>query len=208
MLRHVTGCERDKRREDFRTMFRQRKIVFHDQKKWDVKLVDEEFEIDEYDREDTSYLMSFDRTGALVGSIRLISTATPHMLSGPFRAMFPEVGFTSPLIWEATRFVVLGDRSAQPNQVSTAACEILLGMCQFGLDNGVRHITAVYDAGMARLYRRCGLTHRELGRHRTEAHGAVFVGLWEISEALESSILAATGLGAELAAARRTARAA
>ena len=68
-------------------------------------------------------------------------------------------------------------------------------MCRFGLDNGVKHITAVYDAGMARLYRRCGLSHVELGRHRSKEHGTVFVGLWEISTALEGAILAATGLG-------------
>lgn len=194
MLRQALGYERSKHPVAFDTMFRQRKIVFHDEKKWDVKIVGGEFEIDEYDRDDTCYLMSYDASGALVGSVRLLSTAMPHMLSGPFRDMFPDVGFTSPVIWEATRFVVLGDRSVQPNQVSTAACEILLGMCQFGLENGVRHITAVYDAGMSRLYRRCGLTNVELGRCRTPEHGTVFVGLWEISEALEASILAATEL--------------
>jgi N-acyl-L-homoserine lactone synthetase len=195
MLRHFAGHEREKYWDVFGKMFQQRKIVFHDQKKWDVQVVDGKYEIDPFDRDDTSYLMSFDRGGELVGSVRLISTVTPHMLSGPFRSMFPDLQFTSPVIWEATRFVVLGDRSAQPNQVSTAACEILLGMCQFGLEYGVRHITAVYDAGMARLYRRCGLTHLEIGRHRTAEHGMVFAGLWEISESLEEAILAATGLG-------------
>jgi len=29
------------------------------------------------------------------------------MLSGPFQTMFPDIGFSSPLIWEATRFAVL-----------------------------------------------------------------------------------------------------
>ena len=195
MLRLVPGFERNRQRDAFGRMFRQRKIVFHDQKKWDVELVDGEYEVDEYDRDDTVYLMSFDPCGELVGSVRLISTAAPHMLAGPFKSMFPDIGFTSPIIWEATRFVVFGDHNVQPNQVSTAACEILLGMCQFGLENGVRHITAVYDAGMSRLYRRCGLTNLELGRCRTARHGTVFVGLWEISEVLEASILAATGLG-------------
>ncbi len=195
MLRHIAGHQRDKHRDIFAKMFRQRKLVFHDQKKWDVKVIDGEYEIDEFDRDETCYLMSFDRSGELVGSVRLVSTAMPHMLAGPFQSMFPELNFTSPLIWEATRFVVLGDRSVQPNQVSTAACEILLGMCQFGLENGVRNITAVYDAGMARIYRRCGLTHLEIGRHRTAEHGMVFAGLWEISESLEAAILAATGLG-------------
>jgi N-acyl-L-homoserine lactone synthetase len=184
--------------EDFDNMFRHRKIVFHDQKKWDVNIVDDEYEIDEYDRDDTCYLMSFDGRGKLVGSMRLISTAMPHMLSGPFRSMFPEIGFSSPNIWEVTRFVVLGDSCVQGNLVSTAACELLLGACQFGLQNGVRFMTSVYESGMLRLYRRCGLPNPELTRSRSAEHGAVSVGLWEVSEALETSILAATGLGEQV----------
>lgn len=195
MLLQVSGYERDEHRNHFNAMFRQRKVVFHDQKKWDVNIVDECYEIDEYDRDDTCYLLSLDRRGELVGSLRMLSTAAPHMLSGPFRSMFPEVSFTSPLIWEVTRFAVLGDRSVQPNQISTAACELLLGACRFGLRNGVRHMTSVYEAGMLRLYRRCGLPNPELARHRTASHGSVSVGLWEVSEELEASIIAATGLG-------------
>ena len=143
---------------------------------------------------DSHYLMSFDQRRELVGSIRLISTAMPHMMSGPFRSMFQDIGFTSPNIWEATRFEVSGDCSIQPNGVSTAACELLLGTVRFALHNGVRNITGVYEAGMSKIYRRCGLNNVELARHKTPEHGTVIVGLWEISEALEASILAATGL--------------
>jgi N-acyl-L-homoserine lactone synthetase len=195
MLLQVAGHEREKYKDYFATMFHQRKLIFHDQKKWDVKVADELYEIDEFDRDDTCYLMYFNNRGHLVGSLRLICTTTPHMLSGPFRPMFPGVGFTSPLIWEVTRFAVHGDRSVQPNQVSTAACELLLGCCQFGLNNGVKHMISVYEAGMLRLYKRCGLPNPELARHRTERHGSVSVGLWEVSEELEASIWAATGLG-------------
>lgn len=208
MLTQVEGFQRKEHKEIFANMFRQRKIVFHDQKQWDVKLVDDEYEMDEYDRDDTCYLVSFDRRGELVGSLRLISTAMPHMMSGPFQKMFPDIGFRSPLIWEVTRFVVLGDQSVQPNQVSTAACELLLGACQFGLRNGVRRMTSVYEPGMLRLYRRCGLPDPELARHRTERHGSVSVGLWEVSEELEASILAATGLADPAGEERQTPRAA
>ena len=194
MLVQIAGHERDKNEENFAKMLNHRKIVLHDIKKWDVNIVDQMYEIDEYDRDDTVYLMSLDRNGELVGSMRLISTAMPHMTSGPFKKMFPDVQFSSPNIWEATRFVVMGDRNVQPNGVSTAACELLLGTIQFGLDNGVRHITGVYESSMTRLYRRCGLSNVEIARHRTEAHGVVYVGLWELSEALESSVIAATGL--------------
>jgi N-acyl-L-homoserine lactone synthetase len=208
MLTQVEGYQRKEHKDLFDNMFRQRKIVFHDQKHWDVKLVDDEYEIDEYDRDDTCYLISTDRRGQLVGSLRMISTAMPHMMSGPFQKMFPDIGFRSPSIWEVTRFVVLGDQSVQPNQVSTAACELLLGACQFGLRNGVRQMTSVYEPGMLRLYRRCGLPNPELARHRTERHGSVSVGLWAVSEALEASIMAATGLADLTGDDRQTPRAA
>jgi len=195
MIKLLQGFQRSDNPDLFAAMFRHRKTVFRDQKNWDVKIVDGEFEIDEFDRDDTVYLMALDEGGRLVGSVRLVTTLQDHMLSGPFKPMFPDIEFVSPATWEASRFVVLGDRNTQPNNVSTAACEVLLGMCRFGLDHGVSFITAVYDAGMSRLYRRCGLSNVELGRHRTEEHGMVFVGLWEISEALEASILRATGLG-------------
>jgi N-acyl-L-homoserine lactone synthetase len=208
MLIQVEGYQRREHKKIFDKMFRQRKVVFHDQKQWDVTLVDGEYEIDEYDRDDTCYLISLDRSRELVGSLRLISTAMPHMMSGPFQKMFPDIGFRSPLIWEVTRFVVHGDHNVQPNLVSTAACELLLGACQFGLRNGVRHMTSVYEPGMLRLYRRCGLPNPELARHRTEKHGSVSVGLWEITEELEASILAATGLGVPAGDHRQTAHAA
>lgn len=207
MLMQVAGHERSKHKENFAKMLHHRKIVLHDIKKWDVNIVDEEYEIDEYDRDDTIYLMSFDHRGELVGSMRLISTAMPHMTSGPFKKMFPDVQFSSPNIWEATRFVVMGDHSVQPNGMSTAACELLLGTIQFGLENGVRHITGVYEASMTRLYRRCGLSNVEIARHRTDAHGVVCVGLWELSESLESSVIAATGLS-DIDAPRQSLRAA
>jgi N-acyl-L-homoserine lactone synthetase len=194
MIKLFQGYHRSDNSDLFAQMFRHRKAVFCDQKKWDVKIVDGEFEIDEFDREDTAYLMSLDQDGRLVGSVRLLTTLNEHMLSGPFKPMFPDIGFVSPTTWEASRFVVLGDSKTQPNNVSTAACEVLLGMCRFGLDHGVSFITAVYDIAMSRLYRRCGLWNVELGRYRTPQHGAIFVGLWEISNALEASILRATGL--------------
>ena len=195
MLLELSGHERHKHERHFREMFHHRKLVFHDQKQWDVGVVDGLYEIDEFDRDDTCYLMSFDRQGRLVGSLRLISTAMPHMMSGPFLKMFPDIAFKSPVIWEVTRFVVVGDREIQPNQVSRAACELLLGTCQFGLTHGVKQMTSVYEAGMLRLYRRCGLPNPEMARHRSEHHGLISAGLWDISEALEASIIKATGLG-------------
>jgi N-acyl-L-homoserine lactone synthetase len=193
MLLQVEGHQAEQYEPLFSRMFEHRKRIFFDDKKWEVNVVNGRYEIDEYDRQDTCYLLSLDRRGELMGSVRLISTVMPHMMSGPFRDMFPDVCFSSPLIWEATRFAVVGD-AARPNQVSAAACELMLGVVQFALDNGIQNIVGVYDAAMARLYRRCGFATIELKRFRTAQHGTVYAGLCPISQALEASVLAATGL--------------
>ncbi len=194
MISIVYGYERQERPELFNEMFRQRKKVFIDEKKWNIEAIDGQFEIDEYDRDDTVYVCSLLPDGSLAGSIRLVSTITDHMASGPFRAMFPELTIRSPTIWEATRFAVLDDPRIQPNGVSRAACEIMLGTCLFGLEHGVSQLVAIYEAPMARIYRKCGVKHYILGRHRSPEHGAVHFALGEISRQLEASIRSATGL--------------
>lgn len=201
MLVQIEGHQREKYGQYFDQMFQQRKVVFHDLKKWSVKVTDNRYEIDEYDRDDTCYLLSLNKRGDLVGSVRLLSTATPHMMAGPFRDMFPEVSFCSPLIWEITRFAVLNDVAVQPNRVSTAACELILGLIRFGLNNGISHLTAISEAPLEHIYRRCGLHgYEELHRRRFPDHGTLIAGLVAVTKPLEHSILAATGLGERPAA--------
>ena len=194
MITIVYGYEREERQELFDEMFRQRKKIFIDQKKWDISAVDGEFEIDEFDRDDTAYVCSLHPDGSLAGSIRLLNTLTDHMASGPFQTLFPELIIRSPTIWEATRFAVPDDPRIQPNGVSRAACEVMLGACLFGLEHGVSQLIAIYEAPMARIYRKCGVRHYVLGRHRSAEHGAVHFALGEVSHDLEASIRSATGL--------------
>jgi N-acyl-L-homoserine lactone synthetase len=192
MISIVHGYERASRPDLFDAMFRQRKNVFIDQKKWDLKPVDKEFEIDEFDREDTVYLCSLLPDGSLAGSIRFLNTTTPHMAETAFQHMFPGLTICSPTIWEATRFAVPDDRRIQPNGVSRAACEIIMGMTLFGLEYGVTQMTAIYEAPLARVFKKCGLNHYILGRHRSEAHGSLHFGLCEVSRELEASVRKAT----------------
>jgi hypothetical protein len=55
-------------------------------------------------------------------------------------------------------------------------------------------LTAIYEAPNSRIYRKCGVKHYILGRHRSPEHGAVHFALGEISHELEASIRRHTGL--------------
>jgi N-acyl-L-homoserine lactone synthetase len=197
MLIFFNGYERTTRPELFDAMFRHRKSIFIDQKKWPLEAVNGEFEIDEFDRDDTVYVCSLLPDGTLAGSARVINTTTDHMANTAFKGMFPGLTIQSPTIWEVTRYAVPEDRRIQPNGVSRAACEIILGTSLFALEFGVSQFVAIYEPPMARIYRKCGLRHYVLGRHRSPQFGAVNFGLWDVSREHVDAIRAATGLTSE-----------
>lgn len=89
MISIVHGYERSERPALFDEMFRQRKKVFIDQKKWDLKPIDGEFEYDEFDRDDAVYVCSLLPDGSLAGSARFLNTTTEHMAGSVFQGMFP-----------------------------------------------------------------------------------------------------------------------
>jgi len=193
MLLTLHGYERDERPEIFTEMFRQRKVTFYDQKGWDVKITADGLEIDEFDRDDTIYLCSLSPNGELQGSVRLLNTVTDHMAVSVFQNMFPGLVIRSPTIWEATRLVVFNNQRLQPNGVSHAACEILLGMCQFGLEYGVSQMTAIYEATLHRVCRKCGMNNIVLGRYLEQKPSIIFA-LLDITKDLEKSVQLMTGL--------------
>lgn len=199
MAMMVQGFQRTQYPELFDEMFRLRKKVFHDEKGWDVNIVDGEFEIDEFDRDDTVYLLSLDESRNIVASVRLLSTATPHMFAGPFAHMFPDVQFSSPLIWEATRWAGTHDRRIQPNGVSYSACDICLSAARFGLEYGVAQFVGVFEPALRRIYRRCGMPARVISTIQDGPYRGISAGIWDVSAKNEQAILRATGLESEFA---------
>lgn len=190
----LQGFQRSEHEQIFNAMFRQRKRIFVDQKGWDVPVVEGQFEIDQFDRDDAVYVLAFDGNQELVASMRLLNTAYPHLISDAMQTSFPEVSFRSPLIWEATRFAAEHDNRTQPNGVSRGACELVLDSCRFGLDNGIAQFVAIFELPMQRVYRRCGMHTTVLSTVREGAYRGVSVGLWDVTRAHEASIVAATRL--------------
>ncbi|WP_034993187.1 acyl-homoserine-lactone synthase [Beijerinckia mobilis] len=197
MLMTLYGYERDEKPELFTEMFRQRRIIFHDQKNWDVKVNEDNLEIDEFDRDDSVYLCVLGNNGELYGSVRLLNTLSEHMAVSVFNKMFPDIVIRSPTIWEITRFVVFNDQVIQPNGISRTACELILGICQFSLEHGVTQVTSIYEASLHRVWRRCGVNKIILG-HNHSTRPSIYFGLQDIHPALENNIRSMTGLTKEM----------
>lgn len=123
-----------------RDMHRDRKTVFIDQLRWQLPVTDGDCEIDEYDREDTVYLIVPDpRDGGHLGSVRLLPTTAPHLLGDKFAGLCAEGVPCGPDIFEITRMVT------RPGLTRDAALRVRqhlsIAIIEFALANGVRAFT-------------------------------------------------------------------
>jgi acyl-homoserine lactone synthase len=68
-------------------MFEARKRVFVDLLKWDVPVLEDRYEVDQFDDEHATYLIVPDEDGGHAGSARLLPTLRPHILD----TLFPDL---------------------------------------------------------------------------------------------------------------------
>src|ERR1700741_4809323 len=103
MIRIVEGAERPGADPMFDAMFRDRKRVFVDLRKWNVPVVEGQFEVDQFDGPRAIYCIATDSSGAHLGSIRLLPTDEPHILGDLFAELCQGDVPTGPAVWELTR---------------------------------------------------------------------------------------------------------
>jgi len=139
MLHAVSGAGRARFAEALAQMHRDRKIVFVDRLGWDVPVVDGEYEIDQFDREDAVYLLRLDELGRHAGSLRLLPTSGPHLLADVFPQLCERGVPRGPHIWEITRLCTAPD-VGDPKSVRR---DLMLGMVEFALANGVTRYTCM-----------------------------------------------------------------
>ncbi|MBC7520880.1 MAG: autoinducer synthase [Sandarakinorhabdus sp.] len=117
-----------------------RKQVFVDQLKWDLATTDGLYEIDEYDHENTLYLIVADTlSGGHLGSVRLLPTDGPHLLGDKFACLCADGVPRGADIYEITRLVtrpgLSRDEARQVRQMLAVA------ILEFALAHQVRHFT-------------------------------------------------------------------
>jgi N-acyl-L-homoserine lactone synthetase len=181
-------------------MYRLRKRVFHDLLRWDV-VIDGDFEIDDYDKADPVYVLSYSDDGRLRGALRLLPTTGPNMLDDTFPQLLgegPEV--RDPLIWESSRFCIepeiSQDRSS--NQVTVAAAELMCGVGELGIASGLSHIVTVTDVFLERMFRRMGCPGERIGAPQRIGSVQAVAIAWEVNEDLLDRMKEVAGLRAPL----------
>ena len=164
MVQLYTGSAEPGRSIILDNMHRDRKRVFVDLRKWDVPVVDGQFEIDQFDGPHAVYLVSASGDGEHRASIRLLPTERPHILGSLFPDLCDGPCPRGPNVWEITRGCVSprlrpAERSRERNRLTTAAV-------QFALLNDIDRFICVADSGWLSQILSLGWTCEPLGRPR------------------------------------------
>lgn len=164
MIRILEGMDRLGTNPMVDAMFRDRKRIFVDLRKWNVPVVDGQYEVDQFDGPRTIYCIATDEHGGHRGSIRLIPTDVPHILGDLFPDLCLEKVPCGPDIWELTRGCLSprlspAERRGVRNALTTAVVE-------YALHRGIHSYTCIADSGWLSQILSLGWDCRPLGLPR------------------------------------------
>jgi acyl homoserine lactone synthase len=197
MIRVIEGRDAHLHPNLIGQMFRLRKRVFHDRLRWDVK-IEGDFEIDSFDALSPLYVLSINETtNQVVGSLRLLPTTGPNMLSDIFYELLPDgQPIRNPTIWESSRYCVDTDVAEKwgAHGVHQTTSELLMALCEIGLHSGLTFIVTVIDLRMERILRRLNCAGDRLGEPRRYGKVTAIAGLWETTEEMLDTLKQSSGI--------------
>lgn len=157
-------------------MFADRKILFVDLLGWDVPVVDGRYEIDQFDREGATYLIALRGDGSHAGSMRLLPTTAPHILSDIFAELCEGAVPVGEDILEITR-LCLPTRLGSERRLAVRN-ELISAMVDHALAHEVRALTGVVAWSFLEQVMAMGWRCAPLGRQRRI--GAATLGAFRI----------------------------
>jgi acyl-homoserine lactone synthase len=127
-------------------MHRHRKQIFVDRLGWDLPNRGSWLEVDEFDNEHAVYIMVTSADGSShLGSVRLLPTSLPHMLSTVFADLCPGGLPAGDKVWEISRLVATPE-GADGRNVLRIHRLLAHGIVEFGLLNRIERFTLVADS--------------------------------------------------------------
>lgn len=117
MLRYIYGWDLTQDPKLQASMHLDRADQFQRRLRWDVSVDRRGWEADEYDRDDTLYVIWVMPDGTHGGSMRFIPTSGQTMVNDHFGSLLGRRVINDPKIWECTRFCL---RDGVPSRVAAA----------------------------------------------------------------------------------------
>ena len=183
MLHYLHGSDLNRFPQLTNSMFRDRRRQFIDRMGWDLNATEEGYEVDQYDRPETLYIVCATDSGDHAGSMRFLPTSGNTMVEDHFGAVIPGIAIKSDRIWECTRFCTA--RSAR----SSVAPSLLVGAAKLMKEQQLQAFLGVFDSVMERAYLRLGSPPFILGSQKSK-YSRLSVGLWAFDEKLYQRLIA------------------
>jgi N-acyl-L-homoserine lactone synthetase len=142
-------------------MFADRKQQFVDFFEWDVPVVDDRFEMDQFDTAHAAYIIAVDASGAHEGSMRMLPSTEPHLLGCLFSQLCPGGVPVGDCIWESTR-LCLPSRHGAARRLELRNA-LISAMVDFALARGIERITGVIPDGFRKQVLAMGWRAEPLG---------------------------------------------
>lgn len=174
-----------------RTMFEARKRVFVDLLKWDIPVLEERYEVDQFDTPDAEYLILVDQRGGHRASARLLRTDGPHILADLFPDLSEGMIPAGPSVREITRFC-LEPTLSKPER-RNARNELVTALAEHAVHTGITDYTGVAGEAWFRQIAAFGWSCRALGAPR-RCGSTSLVGLHIRIDAATTTGLTATGI--------------
>jgi acyl homoserine lactone synthase len=193
----IYGAEAQQYAQLLDQMYRLRAKEFRDRRHWQVEVFRDGREIDRFDALNPLYVLNVSPGGKVLGSLRLLQTTGPHMLSDVFpETMGGQDVIRDPLVLESTRFCVDtefgGGTSASGIHIATG--ELVLGLFEMAQQRGLTNIISVYDLLIERVLKKVGCLFDRLGPPVEYDGLKTVAGVFEVSDAAVASIRAHTGV--------------
>jgi acyl homoserine lactone synthase len=164
--------------EYFRGLSQYRHRVFVEMLGWELQC-EHGIETDQFDRDDTIYVVAHDAASEIIGLGRLLPTTRPYLLG----EVFPELlnGNTppsSPDVWELSRFAAVDFNAEATSAMGQFSSEIAIELLHQSIEtaraHGAKELITVSPLGIERLLRRSGFKAHRAGPPKMCGRHAVF----------------------------------
>ena len=151
--------------EMLRSRCEARKRLFVDLLKWDEPVLEDRFEIDQFDNEHAIYLVVRGEDGEHLASARLLPTVRPHLLDTLFVELCASHPPRGPGVLEITRFCL--DRRVRGLRRLAVRNRLVSALADYALANGIVTYTGVAEMAWLQQILAFGWRCRPLGLPRT-----------------------------------------
>jgi acyl homoserine lactone synthase len=156
----VTGSYDNLSRGLATELARYRHRVFVEMMGWELQC-ENGLEFDQFDRDDTRYVVSRDDDSRINGCARLLPTTAPYLLGDIFPQLLNGLAPPcSPDVWELSRFAAVDLAQASASPLGSYSSPVAVGLLKSALaaaaEQGATRVITVSPLGIERLLQRAG----------------------------------------------------